>query len=750
MGLFTAKTKVYVGTSVSRVISDALTPDAVKNGLLSGIIGDDSIVDNVMENLVNSMGMRAEKMYAYAKDHYTYGLPSGNTLASTAGLAQVTSVLQTVVGVGTTVSYNHFGPANNMHMGWMALVNTHGYNSSNNQIDTLTAIKGTPVYLKDMVVVVKDATLAELANGSLDQWGASPKAGYTPVRNDSSGYQTPHSPFQADSVAASDYMLVTYVWEVVTVTTVSGLPITKRVLNEDTFTINIAEYPNKDYFQVKYIYAGKAGYWMYEWKLGTYPTLDAVFNTTHSALGTYFPFGYFRYNKTSQAADVGSAGYLTSVKMMDKIGIDFATVTAEVHENPGIADIEQAMLVMGVPAESTNPIEQRYLFDFFSRMNDDIIAAGVDPVGSVNVLDTSALADDAHAQISMVIEDTRFKMALQCLGISKRTKAGVIAAKGKYVSGRTVETIDRLGEDAASLVGFTQSFEVARHFYQYQVSETAYEEVQVFGLRMVYFIDNEHMALGDAGDATLLIPLDYAITQVYSIPDREKLYARSLHYVFNSKVVIKAKWYETGLFQAVMYIVAIVAIGLSFGTLTPAVLATLATLEGALIFLAMKLIEYTIATLAIKYFVKLVGIKAAIIIALIAVAAGLYQMADVGGVPGAPWGKDLVTLASNLNSGVQKSLSASMVGLQKEALDFQAMVNVKTELLDAANKLLETSVALNPMIIWGETPQEFYNRTVHSGNIGVLGIEAISSYVDVALTLPKLSTTVQGGLYDYS
>ena len=38
-----------------------------------------------------------------------------------------------------------------------------------------------------------------------------------------------------------------------------------------------------------------------------------------------------------------------------------------------------------------------------------------------------------------------------------------------------------------------------------------------------------------------------------------------------------------------------------------------------------------------------------------------------------------------------------------------------------------------------ETPSTFYNRTVHYGNIGVLALNSISTYVDdqLALELPN-------------
>ena len=40
-------------------------------------------------------------------------------------------------------------------------------------------------------------------------------------------------------------------------------------------------------------------------------------------------------------------------------------------------------------------------------------------------------------------------------------------------------------------------------------------------------------------------------------------------------------------------------------------------------------------------------------------------------------------------------------------------------------------------IIPDETTDEYFHRTIHSGNVGVLSLDMPNNYVDMALTLPK-------------
>ena len=41
-----------------------------------------------------------------------------------------------------------------------------------------------------------------------------------------------------------------------------------------------------------------------------------------------------------------------------------------------------------------------------------------------------------------------------------------------------------------------------------------------------------------------------------------------------------------------------------------------------------------------------------------------------------------------------------------------------------------------------QSPTDYFNRTVHSGNIGVVAIDAVSSFVESSLTLPKLNDSL--------
>lgn len=750
MGLFSSKTKTQVGTVVSRVIEDEMLPNAINTGVVKAIFNEGDITDYMMEEVVASVGVRAERMYAYAKKSYTHGLPSGQRVSSIQGTAEVTTTLQTLHGAPVVIEYCHLGPPNSLHIGWQTLMESHGYSPATNQLNNLTVQKGTPVHLKDMVVVVPASQVGRFAPGSLDQWGTPARAGYTPERLSNVGIvglQYLPSPVYADTSSNSEHVLVSYVWEAIgTIPTETGF-VQGVVVYEEELTIPIVGYVDTaDYFHAKYTVNGVTKYWMYRAGTGVYPVLDALVNIPRKVTGSYFPFAYFRFNKISEITNKNTESYRTSRKLVKYLGMDYDTVAEAINDNPDIADVEQAMLVMGVPANSTNKIEQRYLFDFFNGLYEE-----GDKTGSLMQATIRAQLGNTPTppRSSIVIQDKRFKMALSNGGIFKKTRAGTIGAVGSYDSSFTVVQVSQEFVNSSTEEVFTQDTDKKNHYYRRQITETLYEEIQVVDLQMLYYIFEGYTATGDEDDDILLIPIDKSITDNYSIPDREILFSRSLHYVFNSRVVTKVKWYQTSLFKAILMVIAVVITVYSFGADGGALIAAIAAGNTAAISavvwaITIKLLIGLVIGAAFKLFVKAVGVEVAIVAAVIAAAFGMFQVLMNGSIAGAPWAMELLQLSSGLANGSQAVLQDSMQDLLGEANQFSIFMEEQTRLLDKAKDLLDGNTMLSPFVIFGESPNDFYNRTVHSGNIGVLGIEAITSYVDIALTLPKLNETLGG------
>lgn len=747
MGLFSSKYTTSVATNAARVIEDNTLPDSIKHGILKGLVeNDDQLVENILEELVSGIGIKADNMYNYGRDHYAYGLPNGDLMTAVTGQDTVKSLIQLIVGKTVTLDYYHFGALNNLHMGWYTLTHQYNYNVKTNIFADLTVAKGKPVKLSSIAVVVTEASLLELSNGSLDQWDnpIMGLGGLLPVTSDKL--------FELDAAAANDYLRVTYTWDDDVVVVVEGVNITRKQTLTGTLTISLAGFnQDAEWHQAKYTRAdGEVGYFTYEAGIGSYPELDTIFTGTHSAGGQYFPWAYFRVDAVSGNKDKTSDIFKQSKKLVSYIGLNYEQVTDAIDQNPDIANVQQAIMMMGVPAVTTTQIEMRYLFDFFSRMLDntggDLSAAQPYKSGGSLSESIKLMLDSSQTDAAILIQDAKFKMGLGFRHISRTIIQGTIGAVGVYTSGWLTETITEKGTNTNGGTPVTWNTTVKTHWYRKQTTATQYEEVRVNNLKEVFHVFGDYTTTADEDDDFLLIPIDRSITKKYAVKDRELLYARSLHYVFNSKQITEVKWYQQGWFRAFMIVVAIVITVISYGSawqaLGAAVAAGTVTMASLVYMIAIAALKYLAINLAIKLFVKIVGVKFAFIVAIVAAVAGAYQAIDAGSISGAPWAKELLQVSTGLTSGIGGQLKADYADLAADADTFSTYEKEQQTKLDAANALLDTNTWMTPLIVFGEKPNDFYQRTVHSGNIGPLSIDVVSSFVDMRLQLPTLSDTI--------
>jgi hypothetical protein len=467
---------------------------------------------------------------------------------------------------------------------------------------------------------------------------------------------------------------------------------------------------------------------------------------------------YFRFDKAS--IPTSSAAYQTSKKMLKQLGMDYDLVADSINSNPNIADVEQAILTFAVPSVSNDQAECRYLFDYFDNQH-EAYGGNTDPrmgLMMARVFDGgggmfgelfSTLFNELFTRNTTVIQDGRFKMTLHNSGIYKRVKAGVIGAVDTYTSGyNDVVVQEKISvENVNEVTGTTTYTESVKdtpfrvHVYRHQISPNVYEEVLVSGLKMTYYIWNGYNTTADETDDILLIPLDKTVTEDYPITVREVLYARSLHLVFNARSTQEIKWYQQSWFQVVLIVVAIVLTVVTEDA-SGSWIAQALELTGTEAIIATivfnMVVSIYILPAVFKLFVKVFGVELATLVAVAMIIYGGYELFQ-NGIKGAPFAGDMLMLSTGISKAVMEVKFGDLLDEQK-MLETHEQEREKT--LEEASNLLGKETLLSPFVIFGEKPEDYFNRTVHYGNIGTLGITAISSYVDIALTLPKVQDTL--------
>lgn len=752
MGWFDSEEVVTVGTSVSRAIQDDMLPNSVRDGIFKEILsgGDEgSLSDAVMGRLSDNIVVKADRAYRYAEDKYVFGRPSAKFYNSNAGQEVVTELMATLEGTPIDVDYYHFGAFNYFHYGWKTLVDSYGYDRQTNELKVLSAQKGAPVYLKDMVVFMSETAYEQKSKVTLEQWGDDPTSGYTPERvlgTTLQSVETASTPaLVIDPYNRGNYIKVTYIWSA------GG--------NQTAFfnlPLDGISNVGAQYFQVKYACWDANGkklhrYFTYQKGLGTYPQLDALFQTTPSELGTYFPFLHFRRDKQDLASNQNSEVFKSSKKLAKFFGLDFAEVSDSIHQNPGIGDVVSAMMIMAVPANTSNPVEQKYLFHLFKKIAEE---AGTDISTPQNDAYSaspnfgsawSRLLRRNASKFSYTIRDKTFEMSMSMQNLSLRWVAGTIGKVGTYTGGygsfttpQEVQEQDEFGE----LFSVIRDITTREHYYRYQATPGFYQEVRIPGLEVRYVVSGDHLTTASASETHLLIPVDYEITRDFSNPEREELYCRGLHFVFNSMIVTEVEWYEQQWFADVLMVIAIIITIVTLGQGYQAIIAAAAISATAVALLILDyVITMVIYAVAFKLAVRILGPEFALLLAVIALAVGAYG-ASSSGIQNAPWASELLIVSSGLANAASAQIGKDMLSLQNDYTDFINEKEVLNKQLETAQKILETSNPVSPFIVFGESPKDYYQRTVHSGNIGVIAIEAISNYADIALRLPKIYETI--------
>lgn len=752
--MFGGSKKTYVGTTVARAIEDDDLPDSIKQALVQALHNDGEVLEHITDHLTQSIGIRAEKMYRYGEDRYVFGNPSGEFVSANVAPRVIEEILRRETGDPfISVNYSRFGQLNLYHLAWKRMVEEFQYNAEDNTVHA-TYPTNFPIVLEDLKVYVSKTEVEKgyITEEAMEIWERSPQGRNTELGNlgrISLGSPQLRPLFRWDQ-NANEGIWASYTWTLKIPYDFEpgdeGPPkIPDEVLRVVNFQLHDYDYEG-EYFHAKYTRDGKEHFWYYKLGAGTYPELDHYFESgDHAKLfGEFYPNGYFRVERRSLAEDTSSEEYKSSKKLLSYLRMDYDTLVEAVHENPDIDDVEQAFVTFGIPAVSDSPMENRYLFEFFDKLYYYQDNRYQRPAEAAQAIFSSWLtANDINMANAIIIQDRKFKMALQNRGIYKQRRAGTIGPIGTHTSEFAQSMIQVEGINAETNRPEMVPQRLVEHIYRKQIGTGIFEEVRVMQLAMRYFVWGEYNTVGDEEDEILLVPLEKSIMETYNVPDREELFSRALHYVFNSRVTVTSKWYQSGFFQ---FVITVVGIVVSVVTMNPAVWGAMAAgFITGIVALGKLLLKGLVLSLIFKLVVDVVGIDVAIFLAVVAAATGIYK----GGLSesASPLASNLLGAANGLLNAVGESIADAIRLIQEEMTDFLAESHEQMKLLEEANDLLKPSSILSPFVYLGESAEAFYNRTIRSGNVGVMAIDAQSMFVDQALRLPTLHDTLGGTYY---
>jgi len=747
MGLFSSKRKVVVNLTTQKLFEESQIPDSARQGLIKGIMKDQNLVTNMLEESINSIAVRANSAQTKAiKNDYGFGMPKSGIKSNIDAKSLVLGVIANNVGQSITPIYYTMAPMNSFHYAWSWLVNTHGYNPDTNELVGISASTGKKCYLSNMIATYTKESYDFMVEtndmGMLEQLGPPPTSGYTPSKPFTSlqsiGTYDKQPSYEVSSVAVEDYVTIQYEYE-----ESPGIFITRGL----TLSLSAVDLTT-DFHQCRYRKDdGKTGFFTYRQGSGVYPLVDAVFTTGFNNLGNYYPWIYFVANNTRVSRWFDQKPYKDAYAFAEQLGISYEMLDEEVNRAPDIADVAQSMLMFGIAPNEKNEYCIQYLFNHFSLLHENARPAkdkSNDLEDKFNIFTTSP------SQVQR-IADKYFSMSLQFSGIQKRTKPGKIGIVNTYTSeyavvGQNDQRFFINGAEGVS-TGTSTSSQPA-WIYRRQVTTSTYEEIAVYGLRADYNIHNKKGYGASATDDKLLIPIDRDILKSLSMRGKEQVLSRGLTFFVSTVVIITTPWYASSTFKIIMLIVAVVITIFSLGTAWQSIVAAAALGATALILTVIQMIVISLAiNYGVKLFVKELGPEAGIFVAIAAMAIGAYASSN-----NASWGDALVAIGNNMATVSTEVMQSTLEDAIADFEQFSAYAKGMFDILEEAKEIAGLDgqyVGLEPLemvyrvpdLRIGEAPNDFYNRTVHSGNIGVSSYEMIENFVSTKLTLPQLADT---------
>lgn len=739
MGLFDTK-KTHVATQVMPMFDLEMMGDPVKEAIQRSLVWGSDIFDEYLNEIKHGVHTQLENAYKHAKKGaYIYGTPDLQHFGQEKLKAALKPILEGIYGPTSTIEFFLLGGLSPLFAGFDYLYNQYGYTQSTNKIASISSTVGFDCFLYDIVAHYEQENRSELRIEDSFWSGLNPRSGVTPSRKYPAKYAQPLSPPELSSING---VALEYEW----IDAEGDIQLGSEL-------IDLSGFAGQEYFQAIVRQAdGNIVIWKYLIGSGTYPTLDALTHLTFSGTGEYFPFIPFRANKQNLTAVElqETPEYLSTVKLMQKMNMDYQAISDQIHANPDINDVQQAILTLAVPGDTSNQADLEYLYRFFAGF-----AKQFSPKDFTLAVNTQGYIPPPANTTLLRWADAGFEMRLSVMSIRGRLKIGSVTQAGKYILIKDTFTYTQsernpgFRRNDANSEEYREVTKTAPIFrYCYQENAHVYRMIEVIGATAEYPISGKYSTEFDSDEDQFVVPVNLEYVRLMPWKTRREFYLRNLNFIFNAKVIQKLKWYETGIFKVIVSAAAFVAavFGLVELSATLAELVAAASISAAIATAGTYLAKILLLKLLGILIVKAVGPELALLTEAIMFALMLGQSGGGAGLPSLPSVETLMAMVSGLQDAIQSELRDQFAKYNAESQSFLEDAQLKMEELEQFRKDLNLDLLDSPFTdryklpfsLPYETPENFYNRTIHTGNVGTLAYKSIENFVSNSLKLPDI------------
>lgn len=699
-----------------------------------------SIAECLVEAHKGSMPNKFKGAYRFAKDKdkYIFGVPKSSI--STDAINDVKLALEKYLtdleGKPLTFEYVKLNSKNPYHYAWKEVINKLNYSFINNELKTLSIKEGVPAYLHKSQLYLTQASIDTLSlDGNLDQNGLNIGTIKQPEI----------------LIGDSDKLVVVYTYtketELLEGTVELDLShIVKKVkVSESTDVVD--EVPSEEeYLQTMYYDGTTYKLFEYKYMSGGIPEIDKA-ESYQEEFGQYYPRIYLRRDaKDTIKLPKNNVARKNTEKLLYRLGLDLKELTTSVNES--IEGINKNYkftflhLTVSINKEMDDQTTGKYLFNYFDTLYDKS-----EPLIS-NDPDEPTIPNERKG-ITQTVSDSEYTQVVKYWKSGKETKTGTIK-NNKGVALKAGEYCIKYGErnwgeyKGDGLLGITRFLNAtSSHKLYFQTSDNQYTVITIYGLEMIHQFYGKTVRC-QWNDEGLTIPLDLTVVNGLRNKEQDLLLNKALQITVTTLQVVKKKWYERSAFKVVMAIASIAmnmfvpGSGFVLSALFSAVVTTL------VLSVAIKILMTVAIDIAIKLGLspEVVGILTVIVvIGFTAYGAGKFDFSKMMN------SKEVLKALSYSLDMYQKGIGKKIEMIKKEMDAFNEYAKDEWNKIETAQSMLFTGMIppglelltspINEVDIYlGETPQDFYTRTVGL-DIVDMSYNMEAYFLALATTVPK-------------
>ena len=805
MGLLGSKKKTVRGVSISRLIEDDSYKNPASEGVYAAVTSGSDLAATIRSHVTGSYFRKYEHIYNYAsKGKYTFGNieeldVKGNTEANIRAALQQYVVSK--LGSGWTLQDYQIDIPNHLLFYYKVIKDSYEFSSATNQGTHHSIV----MYLQDIQVNYGTSFTEAVDASLLDPMGNPATGGQTYTRTrDMNRPHTPYAVVpDGDLVSGLNFAVSTWIyrenletdttrtytratvgaaWELINTSTVTTgelptLPNTSMIqlsstsntvivsetatqkvtltsvsqVNEYTYTLryNFPRFltfeedhewldegdednyePDAETIQpgmadVEYISmsavntAGETKVLLYAVDSGEAYIDDALEIYTSLEIGEYYPRIYLRYDGVKMNKDKKTKEFKSSRRVIKYLGLDYSDFIDDIHESVGsVGDVKHIYLQNCVTLEDmkVSPLLREYAFRLLEAYFKTYAEGGANSTG----------------QINLAFTDKKTHSTFSVTNVTKQTGQST-EPKGFYLLEH--ERLVPRGH-----AGFETVLDTELRF----VKDGEYTSYTMIDWKVHLRAEgNNYTGLGTKEPDRYLI-LDRAVLRnsKFTLPEKNEIVAKSINIIFITVKVVKKKWYQTGIFKAIIVIVAaVISAVVSVGTGGAGTPGAAAFMQAVLVAVAVSVTVGVVIQIAVRLLVKL-GLDpriAAILVIIAAIVTGNVSLSNSAGTVTAQSVIRAVNTAYDVYSvGQQMELKQAakhyegqmenLSKMQDKLDDLQAEFYKNQNLLEIAAYNYTRNLAV------GEGYDDFIERTTLVSAVDTT-LDYISYYVDIQLNL---------------